>query len=81
MSRFAGQLTIEVIRAEGLTGVMESKVVIRQGESLGMTQGAEGPAPTFDTRYSTFRFDIDDESQPILFSLVDSEKDVSIMDT
>lgn len=54
--------------------------MIRQGNSEGRSQSQDGPAPNYD-RNTIIRFDVIDEEQPILFSIVDSNRDVSVMDT
>ena len=73
-------MTIQVIRAEGLTGVRTSHVVIRQGDQEGRSRPQDGPAPNYD-RDTIIRFDVRDEQQPVLFSIVDTARDISIMDT
>ena len=77
---FAGQLQIQVIRAEGLTNIRTSHVVVRQADSFGRSRQQDGPAPNYD-RDTLIRFDVLDEQQPIIFSIIDSQRDVSVMDT
>ena len=71
---------MKVVRAEGLTGIRRSHVVITQGNSRAMTKPQDGPAPNYDNN-TLIEFDVGDEGAPILVSIVDSERDISIMDT
>ena len=59
-SGFAGQLQIQVIRAEGLTNIRTSHVVVRQADSFGRSRPQDGPAPNYD-RDTIIRFDVIDE--------------------
>lgn len=45
-----------------------------------MTKPQDGPAPNYDNN-TLIEFDVGDEGAPILVSIVDSERDISIMDT
>ena len=70
-SGYAGLLHIQVIRAEGLTNIRTSHVVVRQGGSFGRSRTQDGPAPNYD-RDAIIRFNVEDEEQPIIFSIIDS---------
>ena len=75
-----GNLIVRVVRAEGLTGIRRSHVVVTQGQSQAKTKPQDGPAPNYD-RNTMIEFNISDENAPVLFSIVDSERDISLMDT
>lgn len=74
-----GILQVTVIRAENLRGVQSSYVLMYQGARQGKTRPGSGERPEYPE--GVLKFEVDDDQQELLVSIIDSMRGNSILDT
>lgn len=74
-----GVLQVTVIRAENLRGVSSSYVLMYQGVKTSKTKPAMGESPVYSE--NQIQFDVDDDQQELLVSIVDTVSGRQILET